>query len=62
MVNILSDPILSEEDGIKIIEDFAKKYTYFGLIKKTEQKQKLIYLFAGLYQKAKDMFYHRFLN
>ena len=31
-----------------------KKYTYFGLIKKTEQKQKLIYLFAGLYQKAKD--------
>jgi hypothetical protein len=54
VVNILSDPILSEEDGIKIIEDFAKKYTYFGLIKKKEQSDKLVYMFAGLYQKAFD--------
>ena len=53
-VNKLSDPVLEEAEGLKIIEDFAKKYTYFGLIKKSEQKQKLIYLFAGLYQKAKD--------
>jgi len=53
-VNQLSDPILSEEDGIKIIEEFAKKHTYFGLIRKSEQKEKLILLFAGLYQKAKD--------
>ncbi len=53
-VNKLSDPVLDEVEGLKIIEDFAKKYTYFGLIKKSEQKQKLIYLFAGLYQKAKD--------
>ena len=37
-----------------IIEEFAKKYTYFGIIKKPEQKEKLVFLFAGLYQKAKD--------
>ena len=54
VVNILSDPILSEEEGTKIIEDFAKKYTYLGLIKKKEQTQKLVYVFAGLYQKAVD--------
>ena len=53
-VNILSDPILDEENGKKIIKEFAKKYTYAGLIKKSEQKEKLIFLFAGLYQKAKD--------
>ena len=54
VVNILSDPILSEEEGTKIIEDFAKKYTYLGLIKKKEQTQKLVFVFAGLYQKAVD--------
>ena len=54
VVNILSDPILSEDEGTKIIEDFAKKYTYLGLIKKKEQTQKLVYVFAGLYQKAVD--------
>ena len=53
-VNALSDPVLKEEDGLIIIEEFAKKYTYFGLLKKGEQKEKLVFLFAGLYQKAKD--------
>ena len=53
-VNQLSDPVLKEENGVKLIEEFAKKYTYFGLIRKAEQKDKLTFLFAGLYQKAKD--------
>ena len=53
-VNMLADPVLEESVGIELIEEFAKKYSYFGLIKKPEQKQKLINLFAGLYQKAKD--------
>ncbi len=53
-VNILAEPTLEEEQGTKIIEEFAKKYTYLGIIKKPEQKEKLVYLFAGLYQKAKD--------
>ena len=50
----LSDPILTEKDGTKIIESFAKKYTYFGIISKKEQEEKLINLFAGLFQKASD--------
>ena len=54
VVNLLSDPVLSEADGTRIIEDFAKKFTYFGLINKKEKKEKLVYLFAGLYQKAVD--------
>ena len=53
-VNTLSDPTLNEEVGKQIINEFAKKYTYAGFIKKAEQKEKLIFLFAGLYQKAKD--------
>jgi|TARA_B100000287_G_C20643738_1_gene784419 hypothetical protein len=53
-VNKLSDPVLEESRGVQLIEEFAKKYTYFGLIKKSQQKQKLTQLFAGLYQKAKD--------
>ena len=53
-VNTLSDPTLNEEDGKQLINEFAKKYTYAGFIKKAEQKEKLIFLFAGLYQKAKD--------
>ena len=53
-VNTLSDPTLTEEAGKQLINEFAKKYTYAGLIKKAEQKEKLIFLFAGLYQKAKD--------
>ena len=53
-VNILSDPVLTEEEGVIIIEKFAKKYTYFGFLKKSEQKEMLVNLFAGLYQKAKD--------
>ena len=53
-VNMLSEPTLTEEQGIKAIEEFAKKYTYLGVLKKSEQKEKLIFLFAGLYQKAKD--------
>ena len=53
-VNKLADPVLEESEGVKLIEEFAKKYSYFGLIKKSQQKQKLIFLFAGLYQKAKD--------
>lgn len=53
-VNLLADPVLNEERGIELIEEFAKKYSYFGLIKKTEQNEKLTFLFAGLYQKAKD--------
>ncbi len=53
-VNILAEPTLEENDGTLIIEEFAKKYTYFGIIKKPEQKEKLVFLFAGLYQKAKD--------
>ena len=53
-VNMLADPVLEESVGVELIEEFAKKYSYFGLIKKPEQKQKLINLFAGLYQKAKD--------
>ena len=53
-VNKLADPVLEESEGVKLIEEFANKYSYFGLIKKSEQKQKLTYLFAGLYQKAKD--------
>ncbi len=54
IVTKLSDPILSEEDGTKIINNFAKKYTYFGMISKKEQEEKLINLFAGLFQKASD--------
>ena len=50
----LSDPILTEKDGTKIIESFAKKYTYFGIVAKKEQKEKLVNLFAGLFQKASD--------
>lgn len=53
-VNTLSDPTLNEKVGKQLINEFAKKYTYAGLIKKAEQKEKLIFLFAGLYQKAKD--------
>ena len=53
-VNLLSEPTLDEVTGTNLIEDFAKKYTYFGLIKKSEQSEKLLFLFAGLYQKAKD--------
>ena len=53
-VNTLSDPTLNEEVGKQLINEFAKKYTYAGFIKKAEQKEKLIFLFAGLYQKAKD--------
>ena len=53
-VNTLSDPTLDEEVGKQLINEFAKKYTYVGLIKKAEQKEKLVFLFAGLYQKAKD--------
>ena len=53
-VNILAEPTLEEEQGTEIIEEFAKKYTYLGIIKKPEQKEKLVHLFAGLYQKAKD--------
>ena len=29
----LSDPILSEDEGTRIIEDFAKKHSYFGFKK-----------------------------
>ncbi len=50
----LSNPVLTEEEGTKIIDDFAKKYSHFGLISKKEQKEKLINLFSGLYQKASD--------
>ena len=50
----LSDPILTEKDGTKLIESFAKKYTYFGIIAKKEQEEKLVNLFAGLFQKASD--------
>ena len=53
-VTKLSDPILSEKDGTKIIEGFAKKHTFVGLVAKKEQKEKLINLFAGLFQKATD--------
>ena len=53
-VNVLADPTLEETEGTLIIENFAKKYTYFGIIKKSEQREKLIFLFAGLYQKARD--------
>ncbi len=53
-VNVLSDPTLAEDEGIALIKEFAKKFTYFGVIKKPEQKDKLVFLFAGLYQKAKD--------
>ena len=53
-VNTLSDPTLSEEVGKQLIKEFAEKYTYAGFIKKAEQQEKLIFLFAGLYQKAKD--------
>ena len=52
MVNKLSDPILSEDEGTRIIEDFAKKHSYFGLIKKKERNTKLINIFVGLFEKA----------
>ena len=52
VVTVLSDPLITEEEGTRIIEDFAKKYSYFGLISKKEQQEKLFNLFAGLYQKA----------
>ena len=52
MVNKLSDPILSEEEGTRIIEDFAKKHSYFGLVKKKERNTKLINIFVGLFEKA----------
>ena len=54
IVNKLSDPILTEEDGLLIIENFAKQYTFFGLIAKKEQNDKLLNLFSGLYQKASE--------
>ena len=38
-VNKLSDPTLNEEVGKQLINEFAKKYTYAGLIKKAEQKE-----------------------
>ena len=50
----LSDQKKKEKDGTKIIESFAKKYTYFGIIAKKEQEEKLVNLFAGLFQKASD--------
>ena len=50
----LSNPVLTEEEGIKIIDEFANKYSHFGLISKKNQKEKLINLFSGLYQKASD--------
>ena len=53
-VNRLADPTLEEEEGVILIEEFAKKYTYLGILKKPAQKEKLVFLFAGLYQKAKD--------
>ena len=46
-VNKLADPVLEESKGVQLIEEFVKKYSYFGLIKKSEQKQKLTFLFAG---------------
>jgi len=52
MVNKLSDPILSEDEGTRIIEDFAKKHSYFGLVKKKERNTKLINIFVGLFEKA----------
>ena len=52
MVNKLSDPILSEDEGTRIIEDFAKKQSYIGLIKKKERNTKLINIFVGLFEKA----------
>ena len=52
MVNKLSDPILSENEGTRIIEDFAKKHSYFGLLKKKERNTKLINIFVGLFEKA----------
>ena len=53
-VNQLADPVLQEEKGIELIEEFAKKYTYFGILKKGDRDEKMTFLFAGLYQKAKD--------
>ena len=52
-VNTLSDPTLNEEVGKQLINEFAKKYTMRVLLKR-QNKRKLIFLFAGLYQKAKD--------
>ena len=52
VVSILSDPILSEKEGLEIIDEFASRYSYLGLISKKEQKSKLINLFSGLFQKA----------
>ena len=44
-VNLLADPVLKEERGIELIEEFAKKYSYFGLIKKlSKKKSSLFYL------------------
>tara|TARA_Y100000287_G_scaffold181270_1_gene177170 strand:- start:655 stop:1299 length:645 start_codon:yes stop_codon:yes gene_type:complete len=53
-VNQLADPVLEEEKGIELIEEFAKKHTYFGILKKGDRDEKMTFLFAGLYQKAKD--------
>lgn len=53
-VNQLADPVLQEEKGTELIEEFAKKYTYFGILKKGDRDEKMTFLFAGLYQKAKD--------
>ena len=52
-VNILSEPTLSEENGTVVIEEFAKKYTYLGVLKNLNKEKKNL-SFAGLYQKAKD--------
>lgn len=52
MVNKLSDPVLKEENGLKLIEEFAKKHSYFGLVKKKESEKKLLNLFVGLFEKA----------
>ena len=52
-VNTLSDPTLDEESGKQIIKEFAKKYTYFGIIKKAEQKRKTDLLVCWIISKGK---------
>ena len=52
-VNILSEPTLSEENGTVVIEEFAKKYTYLGVLKKPEQREKLIFLLRVFIKKLR---------
>ena len=52
VVNQLSDPILNEEEGVRIINEFAKKHTFFWFNKKIFTKRKITQCFCWLIRKS----------